>query len=199
MTAELTKSPLGSLVDKSAAALSLYKYGRKPFIFFATGIALSSLALQLVLGFKFVRGVTPPNPEWKESMVQLQSRVAFLFRNLVYSGSFVLGVSQAVKKQKNIFSPDLAPAMLYGKLLVIMLLVEFVCNLLLSPRAGKGKDADAAAHNMPFVHAVLVWLRTLSRDTSEQMIAGAASGFGFGYLVRGVGVLFKAYEAGSLE
>jgi len=194
MTAELTKSPLGSLLDKSAAALSLYKYGRKPFIFFATGIALSSLALQLLLGFKFVRGVTPPNPEWKESMVQLQSRVAFLFRSLVYAGSFVLGVSQAVKKQRDIFNPDLAPAMLYGKLLIVMLLVEFVCNLLLSPRGGKGKDADAAAHNMPFIHALLTWMRTLSRDTAEQMIAGAASGFGYGYLVRGVGVLFKAYE-----
>lgn len=194
MTAELTKSPFGSLVDKSAAALSLYKYGRKPFIFFATGIALSSLLLQLVLGFKFVRGVNPPNPEWKESMVQLQSRVAFLFRSLVYAGSFVIGVSQAVKKQQDIFNPDLAPVMLYGKLLVVMLLVEFVCNLLLSPRGGKGKDADAAAHDMPFVFAFLTWMRTLARDSAEQMISGAASGFGYGYLVRGVGVLFKAYE-----
>lgn len=198
MTAELTKSPLGSLVDKSAAALSLYKYGRKPFVFFATGIALSSLALQVLLGFKFVRGVNPPNPEWKESLVNLQSRIAFLFRNLIYAGSFVLGVSQAVKKQKDIFNPNLAPALLYGKLLVVLFLIEFVCNLLLSPRAGKGNEADAAAHSMPIVYAVLSWLRMLSRDTSEQMIAGAASGFGFGYLVRGVGVLFKAYEV-SLE
>lgn len=195
MTSELTRSPFGSLVDKSAAALQLYKYGRKPFIFFVTGIAMSSLLIHVVLGLKFVRGVNPPHPEWKESMTQLQSRLAFLLRNLVYSGSFVLGVSQAVKKQKDIFNPNLAPVLLYGKLLVILLMIEFVCNLLLSPRSGKGHEADAAAHSMPIIHALLSWFRTVSRDAAEQMISGAATGFGYGYMVRGVGVLFKAYEA----
>lgn len=193
MSTDLTRSPLGTFLDKSAAALNLYKYGRRPFVFFAFGIALSSLLLHVLSGFEFVRGVNPPNPEWKESISQLQSRINFLFRNIVHAGSFVLGVSQAVKKQADIFNPDMQPILLYGKLLVVLLLMEFVCNLLLSPRAGKGNDPDAAAHSMPFAFAFLSWLRTLTRDTSEQMITGAASGFGFGYLVRGAGVLFKAY------
>jgi hypothetical protein len=184
-------------VDKSAAALQLYKYGRRPYIFFVAAIAATSLLLHIVLGLKFVRGVNPPNPEWKESISQLQSRMAFLFRNLVYSGSFVLGISQAVKKQQDIFNPNLAPVLLYGKLLVILLLAEFVCNLLLSPRGGRGKEPDAAAHSMPFLHAVLSWVRGTSRDVAEQMISGAATGFGYGYLVRGVGVLFRAYETPS--
>ena len=181
-------------MDKSAAALQLYKYGRKPFIFFVTAIALSSLLVQVVLGLKFVKGVNPTHPEWKESFTQLHTRLSFLLRNLVYSGSFVLGVSQAVKKQKDIFNPNLAPVLLYGKLLVILLMMEFVCNLLLSPRSGKGHEADAAANTMPLVHALLSWVRTVSRDTAEQMISGAATGFGYGYLVRGVGVLFHAYD-----
>jgi hypothetical protein len=194
MSSDLTKSPFGTVVETSAAALNLYKYGRKPYIFFAVSIALTSLTLQVIQQFKFVRGVNPPNPEWKESITQLQNRIVYLFRNLIYAGSFVLGVSQAVKKQEDIFNPDLSPVLLYGKLLVVLLLVEFVCNILLSPKQGKGGEADANAHTMPFVFAFLSWLRNLVRNTSEQMISGASVGFGYGYLIRGVGVLFKKYS-----
>lgn len=193
MSFDLTKSPFGTVVESSAAALNLYKYGRKPFIFFAIAIAITSLFLQFLQGFKFVRGVNPPNPEWKESISQLQSRIVFLYRNLIYSGSFVLGVSQAVKKQEDIFNPDIKPVLLYGKLLIILLLIEFVCNILLQPKAGKNGEADANVHTYPFLFAILSWLRNLVRNTSEQMISGASTGFGYGYLIRGVGVLFKKY------
>lgn len=184
----LTKSPFGSLIDVSAASLNLYKYGRKPFIFFTLGIVGTSFLLALLLSLKFVRGVNPSNPEWKEAMTQLQSRIFFLYRNLIYSGSFVLGVSQAVKKQENIFDPNLAPVMLYGKLLLVLFAVEFVCNLLMQPNGKK-----ALTDGRPFVNSSITWIRDITRETAEQMISGVATGFGFGYMIRGVGVLMKAY------
>lgn len=187
MNVAVTRSPFGSLVDSSAAALNLYKYGRKPFIFFAVGIAGSWLLISLLLNLKLVRGVSPEKPEWKEALTQLQTRISFLYRNLVYAGSFVLGVSQAVKKQRNMFDPDLGPVYLYGKLLVILLAVEFVCNVLLQPKKLKSPEPN------PYISSGLGWLRSISRETSEQMIQGVATGFGFGYLIRGVGVLFEKY------
>jgi len=180
----LTKSPFGSMIDVSAASLNLYKYGRRPFIFFTCGILLTSFLLSQLLMLKFVRGVNPQNPEWKEAMAQLQSRFFFLYRNLIYAGSFVLGVSQAVKKQENVFAPNLGPVILYGKLLLIIFSMEFVCNILLQK---KGKS------DKPFTDSGLTWFRDVCRDTAEQMISGCAIGFGYGYLIRGVGVLLKAY------
>ena len=189
----MTKSPLGSLIDKGAAALNLYKYGRKPFIFFAVGIGITLLALQVLQALPFVHGVNPSNPEWKESFAQLHQRTAFLFRSLVYAGAFVLGVSQAVKKQADIFNPDITYTVMYGKLVLVLFALEFLCNLVLSPRKTKSGESEAVAAGSPMLSAVLQWIRALARDTSEQMIAGAAAGFGYGYLVRGAGVLFKAY------
>jgi len=180
----LTKSPFGSMIDMSAASLNLYKYGRKPFIFFACGILLTSFLLSQLLMLKFVRGVNPVNPEWKEAMSQLQTRIFFLYRNLIYAGSFVLGVSQAVKKQENIFAPDLGPVILYGKLLLILFAIEFVCNILLQRK----EKAERA-----FTNSGLLWFRDICRESAEQMISGVAIGFGYGYLIRGVGVLLKAY------
>jgi hypothetical protein len=181
----LTKSPLGSMIDVSAASLNLYKYGRKPFIFFVCGILLTSFILSQVLMLKFVRGINPQNPEWKEAMSQLQNRIFFLYRNLIYSGSFVLGVSQAVKKQENVFAPNLGPVILYGKLLLILFAIEFVANILLQRKGAKDER--------PFANSGLTWFRDVCRDTAEQMISGCAIGFGYGYLIRGVGVLMKAY------
>jgi hypothetical protein len=131
----------------------------------------------------FVRGLNPSNPEWKESFSQLQQRIQHLYRNLIFGGSFVLGVAQAVKKS-DIQNPDLTYVYLYGKLILVFFIVEFICNLLLQP--GKGEDKL----NQNFF---LLWLRTLSRDTAEQMISGVSSGFGYGYMVKGAGILFKAY------
>jgi hypothetical protein len=185
----LTKSPLGSMIDISAASLNLYNYGRKPFIFFAFGIVATSFLLSQLLTFKFVRGVSPTNPEWKEALSQLQTRIFFLYRNLIYSGSFVIGVSQAVKKQENVFAPNLGPVILYGKLLVILFALEFVCNILLQAKSKKG--AETAGR--PFLNSGLTWFRDICRETAEQMISGIGVGFGYGYMIRGVGVLFKAY------
>jgi len=180
----MTKSPLGSLVDKGIDAIQLYKYGRKPFIFFAFAIILSLLALQGLQGASFVKGIDPPNPEWKESLSQLSTRVQHLYRSLIFCGSFVLGVSQAVKKQKDIYNPDLEPVYLYGKLIIVLFVIEFICNLLLQPSKNNLKLSS---------NYFLLWARSVAKDTSEQMISGASSGFGYGYLVRGAGVLFKAY------
>lgn len=185
----LTKSPFGSMIDVSAASLNLYKYGRKPFIFFTAGILLTSFLISQILALRFVRGVNPANPEWKEAMAQLQTRIFFLFRNLIYAGSFVLGVSQAVKKQENIFAPNLAPVMLYGKLLLILFAIEFVCNILLQAKSRKGSETSGR----PFTNAGITWFRDVCRESAEQMISGVAIGFGYGYLIRGVGVLMKAY------
>jgi hypothetical protein len=180
----LTKSPLGSLMDKSLEVLQLYKYGRKPFIFFASGILLTLLGLQYLQQTTFVRGINPPNPEWKESLSQLHTRIQHLYRSLIFCGSFVLGISQAVKKQKDIYNPDLGPVFLYGKLLLLLVVIEFVCNLVLQPT-----KSNLKLSSNPF----FLWARSIAKDTSEQMISGASSGFGYGYLVRGAGVLFKAY------
>jgi hypothetical protein len=182
-TSTLTRSPLGSLVDKGAQALDLYKYGRKPFIFFTLAIALSMLAINGMQTAPFVKGLNPPNPEWKESFVQLLARVQHLYRSLIFAGSFVLGVSQAVKKS-DLLNPDLTYVYLYGKLILTLLVVEFVCNLLLQPTKG----SDGLSQNF-----FILWLRSIARDTSEQMISGVSSGFGYGYLVKGAGILFKAY------
>jgi len=177
----MVRSPLASLVDQGAQALDLYKYGRKPFIFFTLAISLTLLLLQGLQTAPFVRGLNPPNPEWKESLIQLQARVGHLYRNLIFAGSFVLGVSQAVKRA-DILNPNLTYVYLYGKLILMLLVVEFVCNLLLQPN----KNAKEIPQNYFFL-----WLRTLCRDTSEQMISGVASGFGYGYLVKGAAYVFK--------
>lgn len=174
------KSPLASLVDQGAQALDLYKYGRKPFIFFTLAIALSLLLIQGLQTAPFVRGLNPPNPEWKESLIQLQGRVQHLYRNLLFAGSFVLGVSQAVKRSDTL-NPNLTYVYLYGKLILMLLVIEFVCNLLLQP----SKNSQTQQNYF------LLWLRTLCRDTSEQMISGVASGFGYGYLVKGAAFVFK--------
>jgi hypothetical protein len=177
----MARSPLASMVDQGAQALDLYKYGRKPFIFFTLAISLTLLLLQGLQTAPFVRGLNPPNPEWKESLIQLHGRVQHLHRNVIFAGSFVLGVSQAVKKT-DILNPNLTYVYLYGKLILMMLIIEFVCNLLLQPT----KNAKDTPQNYFFL-----WLRTLCRDTSEQMISGVASGFGYGYLVKGAGFVFK--------
>lgn len=180
----MTKSPLGSLVDKGIDSVQLYKYGRKPFIFFACSIIISQLVLQGLQNASFVKGLNPPNPEWKESLSQLSARVQHLYRSLIFCGSFVLGVSQAVKKQKDIYNPDLGPVYLYGKLILFLLVIEFITNLLLQPSKTNLKVNP---------NYFLQWARMISKDTCEQMISGASSGFGYGYLIRGVGVLFKTY------
>jgi hypothetical protein len=177
----MARSPLASLVDKGAQALDLYKYGRKPFIFFTLAISLTLLMIQGLQTAPFVRGLSPPNPEWKESLIQLHGRVQHLYRNLIFAGSFVLGISQAVKRA-DLVNPDLTYVYLYGKLILMLLVIEFVCNLLLQPT----KNAKDTPQNFFFL-----WLRTLCRDTSEQMISGVASGFGYGYLVKGAGFVFK--------
>ncbi len=179
----MARSPLGTLVDQSAKALDLYKYGRKPFIFFTLAIALTSLVLHGLQTVPFVRGLNPANPEWKESFIQLQQRIQHLYRNLIFGGSFVLGVAQAVKKS-DIQNPDLTYVYLYGKLILVFFIVEFICNLLLQPTKNETKLDP---------NFFLLWLRTLSRDTAEQMISGVSSGFGYGYMVKGAGILFKAY------
>lgn len=189
---EITKSPFGTLIDVSSAALNLYKYGRRPFITFSVSIVLTIFMLQLLSTFKFVSGINPPNPEWKEALSQLQTRCMFLFRNLIYCGSFVLGVSQAIKKQQDIFNPDLGPVYLYGKLLVVLLLAEFICNILLQPKKIEKKGYDENK-NSPILNVILSFIRNISREISEQMISGASIGFGYGYLIRGVGVLFQKY------
>lgn len=171
-------------MDKGIEAVHLYKYGRKPFIFFAVAILATQLALHGIQSAPFVKGINPPNPEWKESLNQLLTRVQHLYRSLIFSGSFVLGISQAVKKQADIYNPDLGPVFLYGKLILSLFVIEFICNLLLQPT----KDNLKLSTNF-FLH----WARSIAKDTSEQMISGASSGFGYGYLVRGAGVLFKAY------
>lgn len=188
-TSNLTTSPLGTLLDSSAAALNLYKYGRRPFIFFALSISLSLLFIQFIYLLPFVRGVNPTHPEWTESFHVLEKRIQFLFRTLIFAGGFVLGVSQAVKKQKDIFNPDLTHVVLYGKLIVILFAIEFTCTVLLSPR----KNSKPISESISGANAFLTWLRNTSQTIAEQMIAGAGAGFGYGYLVRGAGVLFKAY------
>lgn len=187
----ITRSPLGTVLDSSAAALNLYKYGRKPFILFALGIVSTSLVLHIIMSMKFVRGVNPKHPEWRESLQILDTRIETLFRTLIYAGSFVLGVSQAVKKQDDIFNPNLDHIMLYGKLIVVLFAFEFVCNLILQPR--KSQVSDIESLEIPILFSILKWSRTIARIIAEQMIAGAGTGFGYGYLVRGAGVLFKAY------
>jgi hypothetical protein len=143
-------------------------------------VALTSLCIHGLQTAPFVRGINPPNPEWKESFIQLQARVQHLYRNIIFAGSFVLGVSQAVKKS-DILNPNLTYVYMYGKLILMLMVIEFVCNLVLQPTKGAKEQQ----------HYALLWLRTLARDTSEQMISGVASGFGYGYLVKGAGYVFK--------
>lgn len=197
-TNELTRSPLGMLIDKSADFLNLKQYGRKHFIFFATGLAVTLLILQELQTLPFVRGASPSHPEWKASLQDLTGQVNDLFGKLIYTGSFVLGVSQAVKKQRDYLNPDLKYVVLYGKLVLFLFAIEFICNLLLSPTSlqkGAASGASYAAQsNVDVLIAFLTWLRSLSSTVSRQMIQGAASGFGYGYLIKGVGVLFDRYS-----
>lgn len=198
MTDALTQSPLGMFIDKSAEFLNLKQYGRKHFIFFATGLAATMLVLMQLSTLPFVKGTSPTHPEWKASLVDLTSQVTDLFSKLIYTGAFVLGVSQAVKKQKDYLNPDLTYTLLYGKLILFVFAIEFVCNLLLSPTsaqkgAASGKSYAAQTNFEPLV-AFLTWVRTICGTVSRQMIQGAASGFGYGYLIKGVGLLFDRYS-----
>jgi hypothetical protein len=198
MTDELTRSPLGMLIDKSADILNLKQYGRKHFIFFAVGLAGTLLVLTQLQTLPFVRGTSPSHPEWKVSLSDLTTQVNELFSKLIYTGAFVLGVSQAVKKQKDIFNPDLKYIILYGKLILFLFAVEFICNLLLSPTStqkGAASGASFAAQsNADMIVAFLSWVRNISVTISRHMIQGASAGFGYGYLIRGVGILFDRYR-----
>ena len=182
----ITRSPITTMLDASAKTLQLYKYGRKPFVLFATGLALTLLVLHLVLNVPGIRGVSPKHPEWKASTDTLRIQVRDILRKLVYAGSFVLGVSQAVKKQRDIYAPDLSHAVLYGKLIVFMLAIEFVCGIMTSPRKS-GRLVDGVPGS------VIDWLQEITGSTAREMVNGASTGFGYGYLIRGVGYLFERY------
>ena len=193
----LTRSPLGALIDKSADFLQLKQYGRSHFIFFATGLAATLLILMQLQTLPFVKGNNASHPEWKASLSDLTNSVQDLFGKLIYTGAFVLGVSQAVKKERDYLNPDLKYVLLYGKLILFLLAIEFVCNLLLSPTNahGKGSGASYAAQsNMDVLVQFLMWLRSICGTVSRQMIQGASTGFGMGYLIKGVGYLFDRYS-----
>ncbi len=198
MTDGLTKSPLGAIISKSAQVLQLNQYGRKHFIFFATGLAGTLFLLMQLQTLPFVRGTSPTHPEWKASLSDLTQQVSDLFSKLIYTGAFVLGVSQAVKKQKDYLNPDLKYVVLYGKLILFLFALEFICNMLLSPTStqkGSSSGASYAAQsNIDPLVALLTWLRTVCTTVSRQMIQGACTGFGYGYLIKGVGVLFDKYK-----
>jgi hypothetical protein len=188
---ELTRSPLGVFIDTGANKLQLYAYGRKPFIFFAFGIAITLCIIQLALALPSISGPNPSKPELRASLGELNTQVSDLFSKLIYAGSFVLGVSQAVKKKSSLHDPDLTYVLLYGKLVVFLLAIEFICNVMLQPTK-TGKSLLKLSEKS-IVGALVNWLRQLSGTTARQLVSGAAQGFGYGYLIRGVGVLFEKY------
>ena len=188
---DLTHSPLGVFVGAGAKQLKLYNYGRKPFIFFATGIALTTCLLSLALAIPSIGGPNPTKPEWRASLGELNTQVTDIYAKLIFAGSFVLGVSQAVKKKQSLTDPDLTYVFLYGKLVVFLLAVEFICNLLLQPTAS-GKSLIKLS-DKSIVGALLSWLRQLAGGTARNLASGASQGFAYGYLIRGVGVLFQKY------
>ena len=193
----LTRSPFGALIDRSANFLNLKQYGRQHFVFFATGLAATLLVLMELQTLPFVKGNNATHPEWKASLTDLTNSVNDLFGKLIYTGAFVLGVSQAVKKERDYLNPDLKYVLLYGKLVLFLLAIEFICNVLLSPTSahGKGSGASYAAQsNIDVLVQFLTWLRSISGTVSRQMIQGASSGFGMGYLIKGVGYLFDRYS-----
>ena len=183
----ITRSPLSSLLDASAQTLQLYKFGRKPFVLFATGLALTLLVVHILLTLPALRGVAPSHPEWKASTDTLRVQLRDILRKLVFSGAFVLGVSQAVKKQREVMNPDLTYVVLYGKLTVLMLALEFACGILSAQRKG-GRVIGGA------FGATIDWLQEISGSTAREMVNGAATGFGYGYLIRGVGYLWNRYD-----
>lgn len=183
----ITRSPLSHLLDVSAQTLQLYKFGRKPFIIFAFGLALTLLVMHILLTLPALRGVAPSHPEWKASTDTLRIQLRDILRKLVYSGAFVLGVSQAVKKQRDVLNPDLTYVILYGKLAVLMLALEFACGILSAPRKG-GRLLGGA------LGATIDWLQEISGSSAREMVNGAATGFGYGYMIRGVGYLWGRYE-----
>lgn len=188
---ELTASPLGVFVNAGADKLQLYAYGRKPFIFFAFGIALTLCIIQLCLALPSISGPNPSKPEFRASLGELNTQVSDLYAKLIYAGSFVLGVSQAVKKKSSVHDPDLTYVLLYGKLVVFLLVVEFICNIMLQPTKS-GKSLIKLSEKS-IVGAFISWLRQLCGTTARQLVSGSAQGFGYGYLIRGVGVLFEKY------
>jgi len=188
---DLTHSPLGLFVDTAASNLQLYQYGRKPFIFFVLAIAATTCLLHIILSLPGIGGSNPSKPEWKASLSELQTQILDIYSKLIYSGAFVLGVSQAVKKKTDFMNPDLTYVYLYGKLIVFLLLIEFGCNLMLQPTIS-GKSLIRLSEKST-IGAVLSWLRSITGTTARQLGSGVTAGFGYGYLIRGVGVLFEKY------
>ncbi len=176
----ITKSPF-TIFDKGLEQLQLYKFGRKPFVWFAIGLALTQLVIHFVQSMVTLKGVKPTYPEWKTSMDILQVQMRDITKKLIYGGSFVLGVSQAVKKQKSVLDPDLTYVILYGKLLLVLFTIEFICGILTRKEDNVGQT-------------IIKWIRELSGDTAREMVNGASTGFGYGYMIRGVGYLFGRYE-----
>ena len=188
---DLTHSPLGLVVDTAASNLALYQYGRKPFIFFVIGIAATMCLLHIILSLPGIGGPNPSKPEWKASLSELQTQIQDIYSKLIYAGAFVLGVSQAVKKKADVLNPDLTYVYLYGKLIVFLLLIEFGCNLMLQPTVN-GKSLIRLSEKST-IGALLSFLRSITGNTARQLGSGVAAGFGYGYLIRGVGVLFEKY------
>jgi hypothetical protein len=188
---DLTHSPLGLFVDTAASKLQLYQYGRKPFIFFVIGIATTLCILHVILSLPGIGGTNPSKPEWKASLSELHTQISDIYSKLIYAGAFVLGVSQAVKKKSDIQNPDLTYVYLYGKLIIFLLLIEFGCNLMLQPTSS-GKSMIKLSEKST-IGALLSWLRNMSGNTARQLGAGVTAGFGYGYMIRGVGVLFEKY------
>lgn len=188
---DLTHSPLGVFIDTAAARLDLYRYGRRPFMFFATGLAATTLVLHALLQLRGIAGPNPSRPEWKMALHELNVQVSDIYSRLVYAGAFAIGVSQAVRKKADIFNPDLTYVFLYSKLVLFLLALEFVCNVLLQPTAS-GKSV-AQQSNIAPIAAGLTWVRLMAGTTARQLVHGVATGFAYGYMIRGVGVLFEKY------
>ena len=72
---DLTHSPLGLFVDKAASNLQLYQYGRKPFIFFVIGIAVTLCVLHIIQSLPGIGGANPSKPEWKASLSELHTKL----------------------------------------------------------------------------------------------------------------------------
>ena len=166
---------------------TMYKFGRRPFILFTGIILFILLLLQITLSFQGFRGTNPTHPEWKASFDTLRNQLREIFKKLVYAGSFVLGVSQAVKKQKEVMNPDLTYVVLYGKLVCFLLAVEFACGLITNPSRQKEKISGT------ITGSVVDFFQDVAGSSAREMVNGVATGFGYGYLIRGVGYLFQRY------
>jgi hypothetical protein len=155
------------------------------------GIAATMCLLHIILSLPGIGGPNPSKPEWKASLSELQTQIQDIYSKLIYAGAFVLGVSQAVKKKADVLNPDLTYVYLYGKLIVFLLLIEFGCNLMLQPTVN-GKSLIRLSEKST-IGALLSFLRSITGNTARQLGSGVAAGFGYGYLIRGVGVLFEKY------